>query len=685
MGLIFQEGIYIDTNSDEAVKYHSLAADQNDLISLFNLQYLSDDIFESIKYYKKGADLGDPFFQLKYGCCCVLFNCGISFNECMKYIKLSAAKNIVQANFFLGILYYFKMGNINKAIEYFSYVSRYKEPKKPINDDFYNYIGNFSQPNKLLIFDYEMCSNTIAKFYSNIFLCEFYMREKTVHFDINKSIYHLSCISKQDIAKLQDFINESNLKYIPKFLIDYSKSILNDMMRALAEAYFDIAMFYMNDDIDKCIKYLKQTLDLNHDLAPFVLGMIYSYRKFNRINISKAIKYYSLAEKNIDLKNDCIISYFLVYPQYITSFYHNFIEENINIHKSLKYFALRSIGNSYYYGNFIQRDITKAIQFYKKASELGDSKAQYRLGRIYYEGKFVEQNIKKSIFYFNSSANAKNVDSQCCLGYIYYIGENVPKDIKNAIHYFIMAAENSSQIARFYLGIIYYKGTDVKQDMSLAIRFFKDAGNLNDSYAKINLGIIYKNGEGIKPNIVQSIEYFDEAIRFDKNEAARYNLAHIYFYSTEKQINKTIKLLIKPKLISIDYGFQLLCLVLIKECKPFSIENIQEVLLKIYKKCDKSIASKVYNEVISSELYYEDRYEELFEQIEQNELIYLDHMEFVLTKDLNKNKDKKDDTNEFAMNIDIDFYEGFGDESAIINYKKKNPNYNCNFNFTFKT
>ena len=63
------------------------------------------------------------------------------------------------------------------------------------------------------------------------------------------------------------------------------------------------------------------------------------------------------------------------------------------------------MGICYENGHGVARDLSKAVEYYKKASELGNSVAMCNLGYCYEKGIGVEQDISQAIeFYQKSSA-----------------------------------------------------------------------------------------------------------------------------------------------------------------------------------------------------------------------------------------------------------------------------------------
>jgi TPR repeat protein len=96
--------------------------------------------------------------------------------------------------------------------------------------------------------------------------------------------------------------------------------------------------------------------------------------------------------------------------------------------------SIRMLANYYCNGEHsFPQDLTKAIELYARAAELGFSQAHCKLGNIYYDGG----DMKKAKFHFEAAAMAGNDDARCNLGYMDSESGNHQRGIK---HYTIAAS-----------------------------------------------------------------------------------------------------------------------------------------------------------------------------------------------------------------------------------------------------
>lgn len=120
---------------------------------------------------------------------------------------------------------------------------------------------------------------------------------------------------------------------------------------------------------------------------------------------------------------------------------------------------LADIGENYYFGtDGYTKDYAKAVEYSRKAAELGSAKGQFRLGYCYDEGRGVNQDYSQAVYWYRKAAEQGYTVAQCNLGNMYALGEGVTKDYAQAVYWWRKAAENESNAAQSNLGLGYYYG-----------------------------------------------------------------------------------------------------------------------------------------------------------------------------------------------------------------------------------
>ncbi|KAL7720403.1 hypothetical protein QTN25_002440 [Entamoeba marina] len=208
--------------------------------------------------------------------------------------------------------------------------------------------------------------------------------------------------------------------------------------------------------------------------------------------------------------------------------------------------AYNELGNIYYDGIIIEKDIKKAIEYYENAGNQNDVDALNNLGKIYQDGDGVQKDIKKAIEYYEKAANQNFSYALFNLGILYRDGDGVKKDIKKSIEYFEKAANKNDLDALYELGNIYYEGDGVQRDIKKGIEYLEKAANKNDLDANFKLGYIYAEEDCIEKDINKAIEYYEKAAKQNQPDAL-HNLGLIYYEGivVEKDIEKGIEYLEK--------------------------------------------------------------------------------------------------------------------------------------------
>ena len=86
-------------------------------------------------------------------------------------------------------------------------------------------------------------------------------------------------------------------------------------------------------------------------------------------------------------------------------------------------------------------DETKAIEWYMKAAQRGDSYSQFNLGCMYASGRGVDKDDTKAVEWFEKAALQGDERAQRALGVMYGSGRGVQQDVNKAIEWLKKSAE----------------------------------------------------------------------------------------------------------------------------------------------------------------------------------------------------------------------------------------------------
>lgn len=108
-----------------------------------------------------------------------------------------------------------------------------------------------------------------------------------------------------------------------------------------------------------------------------------------------------------------------------------------------------------------EKNYTKAFEYFKLSSELGNYKALYNVGVLYAHKNFYMKNHKKAFDIFEKLAHKGHAPSQNRLGMYYTTGNVVEKDYEKAIKWYEKASKQHLITAQCNLAYMYASGKGV--------------------------------------------------------------------------------------------------------------------------------------------------------------------------------------------------------------------------------
>lgn len=157
------------------------------------------------------------------------------------------------------------------------------------------------------------------------------------------------------------------------------------------------------------------------------------------------------------------------------------------------------------YGNFVEKDLDKALELYEYAVRHGREDACYNMGEIYR----LKGEITKALDCYEKTKD--NPGSMLALGWFYEDGEGVLQDDKAAFEFYKCAYEAGHPDSCYFLGRMYYLGKGTKENDKKAFELFKEASEKGDLNANIFLGTMY--GFGVEDvadkNLELAIDYLN--------------------------------------------------------------------------------------------------------------------------------------------------------------------------------
>lgn len=141
----------------------------------------------------------------------------------------------------------------------------------------------------------------------------------------------------------------------------------------------------------------------------------------------------------------------------------------------------------------------------------GDPASQYSLGAAYDSGQGVQKNLTEAAAWYKKAAEQGHAEAQNSLGSMYQNGQGVSQDYAEARRWYQKAADQGNGDAYNNLAFLYDDGLGVKQDKEKAVKLYHAAADAGSLDAVYNLAKSYWRGEGVKQDLVKAYMWMDFA------------------------------------------------------------------------------------------------------------------------------------------------------------------------------
>lgn len=172
------------------------------------------------------------------------------------------------------------------------------------------------------------------------------------------------------------------------------------------------------------------------------------------------------------------------------------------------------------------------VNFISVWASLGDPEAQYALGDCYENGKGVAVNKIAANEWYKRAADQGNPKAQFTIG-VSFLGSSA------AVEWLQKAADQELILAQLTLGIIYDEGIGVAKNDKKAFKWYRKAAQQGEAEAQYNLAKCYEYGKGIKANDTLAVQWYTAAAVQGFAEA-QHSLAKCYKYGKGIKANDTL-------------------------------------------------------------------------------------------------------------------------------------------------
>lgn len=191
--------------------------------------------------------------------------------------------------------------------------------------------------------------------------------------------------------------------------------------------------------------------------------------------------------------------------------------------------ACRLLGDMYYNGNGVDKNIDSAKEWFKKACDYGDvGYSEYMQGFIL--SPKIENTSDEAMEFIKQSSVNESVDGiiECVWRYTCRNNEKDKKDYKRAVKALSsLVKETSIPYAQWVLADAYVNGVVIEKNLDKAVEYYKMAAEQNHWPAMASLERCYENGIGVSQNTEEAKKWHDLAVKYATGEG-------IDLYSTDE-------------------------------------------------------------------------------------------------------------------------------------------------------
>lgn len=563
LGQMYQQGLGVDKDLQQAIKYYRLAANQQDLKAQYNLGllYLQGDVTDGdaktgIELLRDAAFKGNPFAQYVIA---RIDEQGLTdgkgheiikpdHEQAMAMYQLASANDYGPAQYRLAeILVREKQNDLTKV------------DKRKLNQQIkslYQGAVAYGVPEAILPLAFYNAMDKQPEKQAQAFAAA-----KTAAEAGNTNAALLLGLMYDRGVAVKASQNDA-LKW-------YKKAALNPVTAFVLGTYYGQGIGVAKD-LEKSKTLLQQAADANFGYAHLNLAILKQQQHEDFLpNLNQAL---ALGNNTAGL---LLADYYLSLA--------NNDQQMKQAHEIYQYFAERGdkvaqlkLAYLYEQGLGGPVDMVNAEKWYGLAAKQGQPVAQYLLGRLYQLGwvgkqpdyleakkwyavaqvKYspaavargfiydtVDDDYQQALADYQRAALRDDPVAQFNIGLIYEKGKGQPSDFTKAKEMYLKAAEKGHRQAMVQLAGLYLNGLVGARDEQQALQWYTKAANLGDRDALYQLGVLAETGVMAKADYPKAIQYYQQAVN-KGHVKATLALARMYQYGlgVPKDIQQAEKL-----------------------------------------------------------------------------------------------------------------------------------------------
>ncbi|MCB9332606.1 MAG: SEL1-like repeat protein [Lewinellaceae bacterium] len=167
--------------------------------------------------------------------------------------------------------------------------------------------------------------------------------------------------------------------------------------------------------------------------------------------------------------------------------------------------ALALSGIFYQKGYGVSKDHAKSLQYFQSAIEKGDAEAHVLLSKYYLDAENPAYSTFQAISVLNKAASKGNAKAMLEMGRLYEYGyQGIEANDRNAFEAYLKAAQAGNAQGMLHAGAYLLYGIDGKTDMPQGVSWITKAAERDNAMAMSLLGMLYQTGQGVDQNAIKA-------------------------------------------------------------------------------------------------------------------------------------------------------------------------------------
>ena len=141
-----------------------------------------------------------------------------------------------------------------------------------------------------------------------------------------------------------------------------------------------------------------------------------------------------------------------------------------------------NVANCFFHGIYVAKDLQKAYSLFQLLAEAEIPDAIYYLGLYAQEGYLEEPDFAKAMEYYKKASDMGDAWSAVQLGMMYSLGQGTETDYEKGFEYYKLGYERGDVLACANLGWCFETGQGTEKDLDKALRYYWEGASRGEEH-----------------------------------------------------------------------------------------------------------------------------------------------------------------------------------------------------------